>query len=298
MPMVGVVDPSYTERRRDEPGRNPNWYPLQEVRERALDGGPGWSPWVPELVEAALGNHQERDYISTTALLTKCPRSLVLERKEAYIGVLDSMYASLRGTLIHAMLESSARTPSMVECRFFADIDGTTVSGSPDLVTEHEIYDYKMTENPPQWSDPWPDHRLQGQYNRWLVNHCDRWEGDENGLDPHNLDIRHLVVVYLGPKGPKPIEVRIAKEVTFANGNTGTRKKPDIWSDDQVMDHLMPRLQALRCALDVYPDWPEGVESLWGGPEGWACPGKPWCPLPDCLAKRYPAGLVWDPPEK
>jgi hypothetical protein len=47
--------------------------------------------------------------------------------------------------------------------------------------------------------------------------------------------------------------------------------------------------------LEAYPEWPAGLEDMPGfeGPAGWACPGKPLCSLPNCLAKRYPNGLVW-----
>jgi hypothetical protein len=301
VPLIGVRDPSYKEHRRDEPGRNPNWFTLQEIRERALTEGVNWSSWDYELIEAALGEHQERDYISTTAIINKCPRSLVLERKEPYIGALDDMYAPLRGTLLHAMLQRVNRAHSFAEHRFFAEVDGTQVSGSPDLVTQDTIKDYKMTESPPDFY-PWGEHKLQAQYNRWLVNNCTHWEAPEGEespkVDPHTLNIKHLVVTYIGPKKPKPIEVRSNQPWTYANGKKGTKKQPEIWSDQQVMDHMLPRLQALRCALEVYPEWPEGVESLWGGPEGWACPGRPWCTLPNCLAKRYPHGLTWEKPEE
>lgn len=309
MPLIGLVDPSHNERAQDEPGRLPTWMPVEEVLHHARTGDPKWSPWPYELIRAAVNEHQERDYISSTMLTGGCGRGKVLERKADYVGDVDSMYASLMGTLVHRTLEHSARSNSVAEYRFFTDFelaDGreVVVSCSPDAVIyegETGIWDWKKTDNPPTFGYPWKSHDRQVQYNRYIVNHAKTWH-DADGVEttlpfsPWELVFKHLVLVYLGPKGPKVIEVMKTQEVPSPKtGKPVKRKMPYIWPDAEVEADLMPRLEAMVLALDSYPEWPEGLETMAGfeGPAGWACPGRPWCSLPNCLAKRYPEGLSW-----
>lgn len=309
MPMVGVVDPSHDERAAQEEGRLPVWAPVDQVLEAAMTGNPKWSPWPYELIKAATEEHQERDYISTTMLTGGCGRGKVLERRADYVGDIDSMYASLMGTLLHRTLEYESRPNAVAEWRFFTDIEvgGRTieVSCSPDVVVyedEPGIWDWKKTENPPTFGYAWKNHDRQLQYNRYIVNNAKHWT-DQNGdevaapFDPWSVVFRHLAVVYLGPKGPKVIEITKTQEVPTPRGDkTVRRKAPFIWDDEAVLDDLMPRLKGTLIALDAYPEWPDGLNEFPGfeGPAGWACPGRPWCSLPNCLAKRYPNGLIWE----
>lgn len=299
MPLLGLIDPSHAERRNDEPGRYPNWYTVSQLLHKAETTSPKWSPWTREMIVGALSEHQERDYISTTMLVGGCPRSSVLERREDWIGSLDAMYASLRGTMLHAMLERSAGPGSCAEARFFTTIDDIELSCSPDLIRGDTMYDYKMTENPPTFDYPYKKHTMQLQYNRFIVNNAERWLYDGKPFDiafnPRELTFEHLVVVYLGPKGPKPIEVMKSKEVRTPNNKWIKRKLPHIMSDEEVLADISVRLHNMQRALDSYPVWPQGLEDEpgWEGPAGWGCPGAPICYLPNCLGKRYPQGLTW-----
>jgi len=312
MPLVGYVDPTHDERKLDEPGRKPAWFPLDETLARFATASPKFSPWTYELVQSVTDTHQERDYISTTTVVGGCMRSKVLERKEDFILNLDDLWAILRGTLVHRTLEFAARPNSLAEARFFTTIyvpgaGDQRVSCSPDLVTVNPtaVVDYKApTEDRsiPQYGYPWKSQVEQLQFNRFIVNNAEDWklpEGQELPWDPRSLVFQHLYIVYIGQKNPKVIECQKAVPYEFKNGNKGTRKEPDIWHDEAVLDMLVPRVYAFLKAMDAYPEWPEGLEELEGfeGPAGWRCPGKPWCKLPDCLAKRYPDGLMWDQPE-
>lgn len=308
MPMVGVIDPSHDERSAHDDGRLPAWLSKEDVLQASLDGGPKWSPWPYELLKAGFDNHQERDYISVTMLTGGCGRGKVIERQADFIGDMDSMYASLKGTQIHRTLELAARPGAVAEHRFFTTLSvkglDVELSCSPDTVVFEEpytaIYDWKTTENPPTFGYPWKSHDRQLQYNRWLVNHAEKWV-DQDGhpvdlpFNPWETAFKHLAIVYLGPKGPKVIEVTKTREVTTPNNKVVKRKMPYVWSDDEVLDDMMPRLEAMVRALDAYPEWPfEGEEAPgFEGPDGWGCPGKPWCSLPMCLAKRFPNGLTW-----
>jgi hypothetical protein len=308
MPLVGVVDPSHDSWQDRQDGIPPRWLPQLELLAVAEQAGPDWSPWPYELLQAALAAQQDRDYISTTMLTGGCSRSKVIERREDFIGTLDGMYAALRGTQIHRTLEFAVRSNAVAEARFFTDFhvrgkkERVEVSCSPDIVDHTSLGDYKVTENPPVYKAPWKSHTAQVNINSYIVRHAKRWETPEDyqgtGFTPELHRPTHLYLVYLGPKGPKTMVCTKAQPVTYKNGNTGTRQLPYVWDDDEVEDYLLPRLTGMVKALDSYPDWPVDLGEYPGfeGPEGWRCPGKPWCNFPDCLAKRWPDGLVWESP--
>ena len=150
MPLVSVVDPSHRQRSGAKMYKLPPVLSLEELWETSQEADTKWSNWTYEMIQAALGEHQERgDRISVTTLTGGCPRGTVRERTVPYTGNLDAMYAPLRGTMIHKVLEMYARPGSVAEARFFTTVDGIEISGSPDLLTPTTIYDYKTTENPP-----------------------------------------------------------------------------------------------------------------------------------------------------
>lgn len=315
MPLIGIVDPSHDERKADEPGRLPRWYTTDELLARFETALPKYAPYTYEVVHAAIEQWQERDYISTTMLIGGCARSKVLERKEDFILDLDGLWPAFKGTQIHRTLEFSNRPNSLAEARFFTDFnvvgvkDPVEVSCSPDIVTwkPAAIGDYKAPiddRSIPSYGYPWQNQVQQLQFNRYIVNHAKRWdlpEGVDMPGDPRELRFEHLYIVYIGTRGPKVIECQKSTPVPNKT-NQGSRnmKSPDVWDDMQVEDELLPRLTGMVKALAAYPDWPEDLGEYPGfeGPAGWRCPGRPWCKLPDCLAKRYPDGLKWDQPEK
>jgi hypothetical protein len=230
-------------------------------------------------------------------------RGTVLERREDYVDSLDGRYASIRGTLVHRTMELAHRPGSLAEWRFWTDVHGMEFSCSPDLIVPNDglLVDYKTTENPPDWS-PYRHHSDQVQLNRWVVNNAKRWEAPDDhepvDVQPQFIDFKQLVLVYLGPKKPLQLVVQQSVDVRNTSGKgTHKRKQPYVWSDKQALAYLEPRLEGLAMALASYPEWPEGLEEYPGfeGPAGWECPGPPLCWLTNtqCLAKRYPTGLVW-----
>lgn len=300
MPLIGIQDPSHDELASNEPGRYPNWFTVEEVLSRSLRSDPKWSPWPYELLHGILDEYQERDYISVTMLTGGCPRSAVLERKEDFILPISSLYSAYRGTLFHSMLEQHARPGSIAEARFHTTVSGLPLSCSPDLVDPQSILDWKMTENPPTFGYPWKKHTQQVQFNRFVLSHAERWEKRGKKLelpfDVRNAEYKYLVLVYLGPKGPKPIMCQKSQEVRTPNNKIVKRKMPYVWSNEEVLKELEPRLRAMSMALEAYPRWPTGLENEpgWEGPTDWHCPGPPLCYLPNCLAKRFPNGLIWE----
>lgn len=303
MPVVGIIDPSWEAWKMDNVGFFPKWFTKDELLESAVDAPAKWSAWPYELIKAVLNEQQERDYISSTMLVDGCYRAKVIERREDFVESLDNLYAAFRGTAIHRLLEGARRPNAIAEGRFWVTLDvpkagPVEVSCSPDLVYSGHpgaLVDYKTTESPPPYGDPWPNHTQQLNVNRYLVNHAERWElpdGQELPWDPRDLSIKSLYIVYLTPKGPKVLECVKSQPFTLKNGNDTMRKQPYVWSDRGVEDFLLPRLEAMVRALDAYPKWPKGLEDYpgWAGPASWDCPGYPLCKLPNCLAKRYGKG--------
>lgn len=306
MPLIGIIDPAHKQRANTPVGQYPRWVSLQEALDTGFAANPKWSPWPYELIATLLGQHQERgSRLSVTTIVGGCMRGTLVERREDYIGSLDSMFPALRGTLIHSALERGQRAGSLAEWRFYTDINGQEISGSPDLITYDTLWDYKTTENPPSFDYMYTDHKLQLQFNRFIFNHATHWEAPEGQdttnipLDPHHTRIQHLAIVYIGPKGPKVLETVQSVDHTTSTGAVTRVKVPDVWSDDRVLAEMTPRMEGWKLAWDNYPDWPDGLEKYpgWEGPPSWQCPGAPLCYLPNCTAKRYPHGLVWDNPE-
>jgi hypothetical protein len=310
--LVGIIDPSHAEREDDEPGRLPRWMSLEELLSTAEDppGGPKWAPWTWETIHAALSEWQERDYISVTMLVGDCGRSKVIERKEDFVLSIDTLYAALRGTQVHRTLESGCRPGGLAEARFFARLRVPKIEGRhelscrPDLITtlgSPTLWDYKVVRDAPAYQYPRKEHTRQVNFNRYIVNHAERWELPDGGVqgdmpfDPRTLVFEHLALVYLSDKWPKVMECTKPTDVTFKNGKKGKRNLPYVWSDEEVLDELSPRLKGMLLALGAYPEWPEGLEEYPGfeGPPGWQCPGPPRCYL-KCVAKSWPNGLIWD----
>ena len=304
MALVGVVDPSHKEQASDTMGRLPNWLTLDEALELSED--PKWAPWTQVLIRAMFAEHQERDYISTSMLVSHCPRAEVLKRKLDYVDDLSNMYVPFRGTMVHRTMELYAGPDDIAEHRFFMTIDGVEVSCSPDTLSRHSLWDYKVTDNPPMYY-PWKNHTEQVQVNAYIVRHAERVEHRDVVVpwadlpfDPRENPVTRVGLVYMSPKQPKVLVVEHTED-TF-NETTGKFKRgkvPFVWSDRQVEKLIKPRLEALVTALNSpYADddllFPLGTEDLWGGDASWRCPGQPLCKLPNCLAKRYPGRLIWE----
>lgn len=323
--LIGIVDPSHYEREHDKPGRLPNWFTTEELLLASSAPNPKWSPWTHELIVAALREHQERgDHISTTALVASCPRSEVLKRRVDYIESLDSMYAALRGTMIHRTLEHSARLGAIAEARFYVTVDGIELSCSPDLLTTDTLFDYKVPTDQtgvPSFGYPFRHQTEQLMTNAFITRHAERW--DYEGplpFDPREFPAEHVVIVYLGPKTPKIIEYERREKFETPAGVMKEAKRPYVWNDEEALTFIRPRIHLFENALNSYPDWPDPwtdaetgetfhaedtyeenkrtgkqdlVPGIWGGPADWRCPGDPLCKLPSDLARRDPSRYAW-----
>jgi hypothetical protein len=200
--------------------------------------------------------------------------------------------------MMHQMLEKYARLGSIAEARFYTTIDGIEISGSPDLLTETTVYDYKTTENPPQFQYPWRSHTEQLMYNAYIARHAEKWDLPDSlpqlPFDPRETPATSVCAVYISPKGPKCIVYETKQTYVTPKGVEREGKRPYVWSDEEVLADIRPKLHLMQEALEIFPRFPDGAEEVWGGQPGWKCPGPPICNFPKCLAKRDPSMYAWE----
>jgi hypothetical protein len=310
--LVGVVDPSHKEMARDTLGRLPEWLPLGEALHEAEVNSTKWSPWTYELMHAIFEEKQERyKSISASSLVDHCTRADIIGRMADYVDDLENLYVPFRGTMIHRTMELYAHDDTIAEHRFFTTVNGIEISCSPDWLTRTTLGDYKVTENPPAYNNPWTNHQEQVQINAFITRNATsysppgygpremhKWDGHDGStplpFDPRAHPATKLVLVYMGPKKPKTLLVeRTTDYFDFKKGKDVRGKQPFVQTDEQVLEYLAPRVEMFQRALEVFPEWPDGAEKVWGGEPGWTCPGYPLCKLPNCLAKRWPGRLMW-----
>jgi len=244
-----------------------NDYPIDLALQKAENGE--LSDWTYELLNALLAEQQDRgDTLSTTALTSKCFRSEYLKRRLDYTDDPHKLWAAFRGTMYHGRLEAYCHPRNIAEARYHVELDGLgSLSGSPDLVdpVRGVLYDFKTNKENPRYSKPWPEHVLQVQINRWLVDHAVTVDHEGisyllvyNGDDPTVANEvllnrmrfippkwHSLMLVYMDDKGPKLMTVKRSEEVIGKNGRPKNVNVPDVWSDQRV-ENVIRRLYAER----------------------------------------------------
>jgi hypothetical protein len=104
---------------------------------------------APEQFVRALQNdgYSKGDADFSATGLLRPPQMARLEREhedKLSTDVSDMIFALL-GTGVHSLLEGCAPEGSLVEKRWFADMNGYTVSGAIDLYKDGHVMDYKVT---------------------------------------------------------------------------------------------------------------------------------------------------------
>lgn len=229
---------------------------------------------------AAIFDQEERPGgISMTTLLDmdKCRRCAILERYEDYTADLEKLWKMARGTMYHKTAEEYKLPGDIAEVRFWATLpSGGAIHGKPDLIRRDALIDYKTTDSPPRWDDPWPDHVKQTQGYRWLVNHAHQWESPLGKFIPSQWECKRLVIWYVDlvePRGipVKPLEIRRTVEKPTKKGAANPYKKvkePDVWDDEKVLAFLEPAYERAAQAFAEYeetgilPPYPKGFNYM------------------------------------
>lgn len=250
--------------------RDGKMVPREVALELALNKGE-FEGFTYELLAALLAEQQEReDRISTTYLLSKCPRSDFLQRTVDYSVKPGMLWPAFRGTMLHGRMEAHAHPRNIAEARYYVHLDGLgDLSGSPDLVDPvlGILDDYKTCGpgKAPRWGGPWEDHVKQVQINRWLVDHAYKveYDGDTFQLDdPAHRWLfvppawKSLRLIYLDvDKGPQVMTCTKSEQVTAKNGKPKNVRVPDIW-DDELVEMLVRSLYAERKEAHLSGDVP------------------------------------------
>jgi hypothetical protein len=152
------------------------------------------------------GSGRERAHVSATMLGGACPRQTWLQSRCDWHLDPGRAYAALRGTVGHAFMERHPEPGAIVEQRFEAVIDGITVTGQIDKIHpgNRRITDFKTKpEDKAPPSRPQPDHVMQLNVYRWLVNYG--WPQDRIAIgddrawipgEPAGIGIDELELVY------------------------------------------------------------------------------------------------------
>lgn len=287
--------------------------PVQVTLDHAAKRDGGRYPY--EFLKAMLGTVQDRDYISTTTVLSgKCLRSEVLKRTRPYTDDPKKLYAAFRGTMFHGQLEKHAHPGAIEEPRFHKYLEGLGwFSGSPDLVDPKGgwVDDYKSTREVPVFDYPWGDHKEQGQINRWLVDNCDYYEyrkekyatTDVGAMHLHGAcldaedyreniarvrpyDWQGIRVIYMDNDKVKPILVSKSIDIPQKGDPKKTKKAKvaDIWEDERVealvRANYAKAVDALNPDNDKLPDIPEAYKS-------WKHPLCNYCAVKDACVEEY-----------
>lgn len=228
--------------------------------------------------------------LSTTALTAKCPRSEFLKRTEPYVEKPGNLWAAFRGTMFHGQLERVAHQNAVPEVRYFMQLEGLgELSCSPDLVDIEQgmMYDYKFVKEVPAYEYPWPNHKEQLWFNRWIVDNATHAQvsGGERFLLTDRLrrafvpDVwNDLIVVYMDDKRVKQIGVTKSVEIEGKNGNPRKVRVPDLGDDAWIESQIRFRYELLNTAFDsgAVPEIPYEFQD-WEHPLCNYCPVKKEC---------------------
>lgn len=242
-------------------------------------------PWPFEVV-SLLVNPDPRpvDGYSITTLEQQCVRCVVLQAREDYTLNLNKAWSRFRGTIGHSLMEQRPAPDTINEVRFFTTIEGRSVHGRVDRIKLHPatqeftVIDWKFPKQVPRWDKVWNDHEAQLNCYRYLVNHMEKT--DPSGVTPYSPNeytqlrdwtCRSVGVVYMDGEGVKPLEVRRAYDVpTKAGAKSATKKEKRVyvWSDEEVLAYLIPRIERLEAAFEQYdtdgtlPEYPAGFDAF------------------------------------
>ena len=194
------------------------------------------------ILHAMQCNLRDQDGISVSSLLN-CLRKVVLQmNNDVYLDP-TQLYYAFRGQLFHAVIAQAQSDGAVAEQMFSRIVADIVLTGHPDVIypEQKKLVDYKSTKRIPKDGIPYANHGIQVNLYRYLV--------------APEYDIDKLEIVYFDMSNVKRIPVEVM----------GTKS---------LMGWLVPRLKALRHALDG-GKLPQRVNS-----EGvWQCDG--YCTFTD-----------------
>ena len=122
----------------------------------ALKGSLPGCQFTPPILRGIVQANLPRGYTGwSVTQLTACPRKVRLRIEHPWHEKPSQLYYSWRGQIAHGIVEGAHGLDQVLaEMRFSAEVDGTLVSGMPDVVyvAHRHLQDYKTTKEVP---GPW-----------------------------------------------------------------------------------------------------------------------------------------------
>jgi len=236
MPVIGFVSADGSSDLQEGKGHCSFDYALEE----AATGNSDAFPYPYPVLKGMVDQNQKRDYISVTSVL-HCLRAAFLKQRIDYYESPDKLYPMFRGTLFHALLESSPNPNARIEERHSRKHRGVELQGTFDSMLMFEdpdthktiIQDWKTTDNLPKYDTPYSSHIAQINLYRWLL-----------GLDPKNVIME---VWYFSMQGMKRCRLKDGTQATRG----GRYPINQHWSDKRIEDFLDDRLMKLKASFDT-----------------------------------------------
>jgi len=206
-------------------------YEVLEIDKCAACAASGKAPCqmpapMVRMIHAAWKDSASRNPFSASKM-GSCPRKAILEQKFAWGADPKTQYASLRGTITHAAMESfvDQDNDELSEVRYKRKFAGVTIGGQFDFVDQKRgiLYDYKSVAKLPPFQYSYIGHKIQGNIYRWL-------------LANEGIDIKEIFMVYISMEGWK---LGIAKLMDFS----------------EIEDIIKRFVNAVKPALDAGEDW-------------------------------------------
>lgn len=236
--------------------------------------------YPPELLRAMMNDKgRETAHISATMVASVCARQNWLARREPYYVNPDRMYAALRGSLGHAMLEQFPEPGAIVEQRWEMHIPGlaTPVTGQIDKLslTGNKIIDFKTkAEDKNEPKSPQSGHVTQLNIYRYLVKHG--WPQQEITHDAVGTPLDRV----FSPGEPAGLEITELELVYWTFGWV-KRLPVKLLPDEQVREIIIKgATQHIDSGIPPIPKTMDPM-GLKGTPSTFC---TIWCPLRDaCL---------------
>lgn len=210
---------------------------------------------LPEALVRAIKNdpYSKGDADFSVTELLKPARARVLELKHENEIVVDvsTRTHSLRGQALHYILQRGAGPEDLVETRFMAMFDNTSVSGQIDLLSKCKLYDYKDTKAYPfstkGGSGQKPEWQAQLNMQLELLRH--------NGLDADSLHIVGFLKDYdkkkLDPSDHRNFMAGYPKaEVVVVDIPIWPREQTQAFMRERIEAHLKARMVLPYCNLE------------------------------------------------
>lgn len=226
-------------------------------------------PYPYPFIRSMFDTRPRPDCVSVSEVLFECVSCTVLKRFVDYTENLDGMWRRWKGNVFHADAERNAHPKAVAEARFYAHVPGCKgeLSGSPDVIQplffdasgfmHVAILDTKTTKNVPRFGTPYSNHGNQANTYGWLIRHAHRWEKDGEPIEwsPSSVLVDRLGIWYLDDEGPKVLEVTKSIDVPTKPGAKNATKKekvPHIWSDEEAVAFIAPRMKRIEDAIERY----------------------------------------------